>query len=98
MTTGLHDVDAVVQVDLFTSAFCAPCHAARRVLDDAAAIVPAMRVSEIDVAADPELTEKLGIRSTPTVLIRDDAGAEVFRAAGVPRPDQLLRALVLALP
>jgi protein-disulfide isomerase len=86
-----------MQLDLWTSAFCAPCAAARRVTGEAAALVPGLAVQERDVAAHPDLAEDLGIRSTPTIIVRRDDGAEVFRAPGVPTRDQLLSAVAKAL-
>ncbi|PZE25622.1 thioredoxin family protein [Curtobacterium sp. MCBD17_028] len=87
-----------MHLDLYTSAFCAPCAAARRVVGEAQRLVPALEVRELDVAAHPDRLEALGIRSTPTIVISGADGDEVFRAAGVPRPDQLLTALARALP
>jgi thioredoxin 1 len=86
-----------VHLDLYTSAFCAPCAAARRVVAEVESLVPALAVTEYDVAAHPDRAEALGIRSTPTMIVRDAAGDEVFRSAGVPRRDQLLSALARAL-
>jgi len=86
-----------VQLDLWTSAFCAPCAAARRVTGEAAALVPGLRVHERDVAAHPETAETLDIRSTPTIIVRRDDGTEVFRSPGVPSRDQLLLAVAKAL-
>lgn len=86
-----------MQLDLWTSAFCAPCAAARRITTDAARIVPGLHVTERDVAAYPDTAEDLGIRSTPTIIVRRDDGAEVFRSAGVPTRDQLLVAVARAL-
>ncbi|WP_338075173.1 thioredoxin family protein [Kineococcus vitellinus] len=80
-------------VELFSSAFCAPCRSARAVLERAGALVPALRVQEVDVAADVERARAAAVTSTPTLLVRDAAGAEVFRAAGVPTLPQLLVAL-----
>lgn len=86
-----------MQLDLWTSAFCAPCAAARRVSSDVAALVPGLRVHERDVAGHPDQAEDLGIRSTPTIIVRRDDGAEVFRSPGVPTRDQLLLAVAKAL-
>ncbi len=49
------------------------------------------------MAAHPDLAEDLGIRSTPTIIVRRDDGAEVFRSPGVPSRDQLLSAVAKAL-
>ncbi|MFJ4221517.1 thioredoxin [Curtobacterium luteum] len=86
-----------MRLDLWTSAFCASCGAARRVAADAAALVPGLTVTERDVAAHPDDVEHLGIRSTPTIIVRRDDGAEVFRSPGVPTRDQLLVAVAKAL-
>ncbi|WP_432514130.1 thioredoxin family protein [Kineococcus sp. SYSU DK001] len=84
-------------VELYTSAFCAPCRAARRVVGEAARLVPAARVTELDVADHVDLAAAQRITSTPTVLVRDDRGREVFRAAGAPTVPQVLAALGRAL-
>ncbi|GAA3334118.1 hypothetical protein GCM10017712_22620 [Curtobacterium citreum] len=86
-----------VRLDLWTSAFCAPCAAARRVTGEAAALVPGLAVRERDVAADPDGAEAVGIRSTPTIIVRREDGTEVFRSPGVPSRDQLLVAVAKAL-
>jgi thioredoxin 1 len=86
-----------MQLDLWTSAFCAPCAAARRVSAEAAELVPGLTVTERDVAAHPDDAEDLGIRSTPTIIVRQDDGTEVFRSPGVPTRDQLLLAVAKAL-
>ena len=86
-----------MQVDLWTSAFCAPCAAARRVVGDTARLVPGLVVVERDVATDPDQVEDLGIRSTPTVIVRKPDGVEVFRSTGVPTRDQFLVAVAKAL-
>ena len=69
----------------------------RRVLDDVARLVPAARFAELDVVRDSAEAERAGIRSTPTVIVVDDAGAEVFRAEGVPTVNQVLVALAKAV-
>lgn len=86
-----------MRIDLYTSAFCAPCAGARRVVAEAARLVPGLEVEEIDVASRPDEVEELGIRSTPTIRISDDQGREVFRSPGVPGRDQLLVALAGAI-
>jgi thioredoxin-related protein len=67
------------------------------VADDAARLVPGLHVTERDVAMHPDDAEDLGIRSTPTIIVRRDDGAEVFRSPGVPTRDQLLVAVARAL-
>lgn len=69
----------------------------RAVLGEAARLVPQLHVREIDVADDVAASEANGIRSTPTVIIKNSEGAEVFRAVGVPTLAQVLVAATKAL-
>ncbi len=77
----------------FSSAFCAPCRATRRVLGQVAALVPGVVHVELDAEAHLELVRRLGVRSTPTTLVLDGAGHEVLRATGQPTAAQVVRAL-----
>ncbi|MDL2075093.1 thioredoxin family protein [Streptomyces sp. GXMU-J15] len=81
----------------FSSAFCAPCRATRRVLGEVAAMVPGVAHVEIDAEARLELVRELGIVRTPTVLVLDAAGREVRRAAGQPRKADVIAAIGAAL-
>jgi glutaredoxin len=85
-----------MQVTLYTSAFCEPCMLTRRVLAEAAQLVPAMTVTERDIVRDASDAERQHIRTTPTVVVQGESG-EVFRAEGVPTLDQVLVALAKAL-
>jgi protein-disulfide isomerase len=69
----------------------------RSVLSEAGRLVSAMNVVEHDVVRDETEAERLGIRSTPTVIVRNDSGAEVFRAEGIPSLNQMLVALAKAV-
>jgi thioredoxin 1 len=86
-----------VRVLLFTSAFCEPCIRTRAVLGQVSQILPAAEVVERDIVRDNIEAELEGIRSTPTTIVLTDAGAEVFRAEGVPTVNQVLVALARAL-
>lgn len=86
-----------MKLELYTSAFCGPCHVARAVVADARAMVPSLVVDEADVAARPDQAEARGVRSTPTIVVSTDDGEVVFRSAGVPTLDKLLGALALAV-
>lgn len=87
-----------MELTLVTSAFCGACSRTRTVVSDAVRYLPDATVTEIDVAAEPDAAEALDIRFTPTVIIRDTTGTEVFRAEGVPTVPQVLTAAVKALP
>jgi protein-disulfide isomerase len=86
-----------VIVDLYTSAFCEPCHLTRAVLADAARLVPAAEIVERDVVANESRAQADGIQLTPTVIVRTPDGTEVFRAQGVPTLPQVLTALAKAV-
>lgn len=77
----------------FSSAFCAPCRATRRTLSEVAAAVPGVVHLEVDAEHHLELVRRLGVLRTPTTLVLDASGAEVTRAAGAPRKEQVLAAL-----
>jgi hypothetical protein len=85
-----------VRVTLYTSAFCEPCMQTRMVLAQAAKLVPAMELTELDIVRDATDAEREHIRSTPTVIVHGDA-VEVFRAEGVPTLNQVLVALAKAV-
>jgi thiol-disulfide isomerase/thioredoxin len=77
----------------FSSAFCAPCRATRRILADVAAIVPGVEHVEIDAEDHLDLVRRVGIHRTPTTLILDSHGRELSRASGAPRKDEVLASL-----
>ncbi len=81
----------------FSSAFCAPCRATRVLLADIAAKTPGVVTIEIDAEEQLELTRKLNILRTPTVLVLDSKGRVTRRASGLPRRDQVLAALDTAV-
>ncbi|WP_329406971.1 thioredoxin family protein [Streptomyces sp. NBC_00704] len=77
----------------FSSAFCAPCRATRRVLGEVAGLVPGVAHVEIDAEARLDLVRELGILKTPTVLVLDAEGRIVRRATGQPRKADVIAAL-----
>lgn len=77
----------------FSSAFCTPCRATRRVLGEVSALVPGVRHVEVDAEQHLELVRRLGILRTPTTLVLDARGAEVSRASGAPSRDAVLATL-----
>ncbi|MFH8611673.1 thioredoxin family protein [Streptomyces sp. NPDC018029] len=77
----------------FSSAFCQPCRATRRVLADVAEMVPGVTHVEIDAEARLDLVRELRVLKTPTVLVLDATGQVVRRAAGQPRRADVIAAL-----
>jgi thiol-disulfide isomerase/thioredoxin len=82
----------------FSTAFCAPCRAVRRVSAEVVALLPEVRHVEVDAESHLDEVRELGIRRTPTLLILDAEGREVRRATGVPTKPHLIAALAELLP
>ena len=82
----------------FSSAFCAPCRATRRILGEVSDMVPGVVHLEIDAESQLALVRTLGIRKTPTTLVLDAGGREVRRATGAPRKADVIAAVGSALP
>ena len=81
----------------FSSAFCAPCRATRRILGEVAAAVPGVRHIEVDAEAHLDVVRRLNIFKTPTTLVLDAAGRVTQRAAGQPHRSAVLAALEQAV-
>ena len=77
----------------FSSAFCAPCRATRRILEDVASTTPGIAHIEVDAEHHLDVVRRLGILRTPTTLVLGPRGAEVTRATGAPTKQQVLSAL-----
>jgi len=77
----------------FSSAFCQPCRATRRVLEEVTVMVPGVSHVEIDAEENLELVRALDVRRTPTVLFLGPAGEVHHRASGQPRKVDVIAAL-----
>ncbi|MEV0309788.1 thioredoxin family protein [Nonomuraea fuscirosea] len=93
--SGLGERATLVQ---FSTAFCQPCRATRRILADVSELVPGVSHVEIDAESRLDLVRRLEIMRTPTVLVLDRAGVIVKKAAGQPRKADVLAALAAAVP
>lgn len=82
----------------FSSEFCAPCRATRRVLAEVAGTLPGVRHVEVDAASQPTGVRALSIWRTPTVLVVDAAGRVLHRACGVPVSTEVVAAVAPLLP
>lgn len=87
-----------MELVLVTSAFCGACTATRQNIAQALPFLPDAMFTEFDVARDAAEAEALDIRFTPTMIVRDAQGDEVFRATGVPTVPQVLAAAVKGMP
>ncbi|PSK99611.1 thiol-disulfide isomerase/thioredoxin [Murinocardiopsis flavida] len=81
----------------FSSAFCQPCRATRRVLAEVAAMVDGVAHIEVDAEARLDLVRALDIMRTPTVLVLDSAGRIRTRASGQPRRADVIAAIGAAV-
>ena len=81
----------------FSSAFCAPCRATRRILEDVATTVPGVAHVEVDADHHLDATRTFKVMRTPTTLVLDADGHEVSRASGAPRKEQVLNAVAAAI-
>ncbi len=82
----------------FSSAFCAPCRAVRRVSGEVADLLPGVRHVEVDAESHLDAVRALGIWRTPTLLVLDAEGRVAKRATGVPGKAQLIAVLGEVLP
>jgi thiol-disulfide isomerase/thioredoxin len=74
----------------FSTAFCAPCRAVRRVSAEVAAMLPDVEHVEVDAESHLDAVRALDISSTPTLLVVDADGRVVKRATGIPAKAQLI--------
>jgi thiol-disulfide isomerase/thioredoxin len=77
----------------FSSAFCAPCRATRRILAEVADMTEGVAHIEIDAESRLDLVRSLNVLRTPTVLVTDSGGRIVKRASGQPRKPDVIAAL-----
>ncbi len=99
------DMDVVAAADLgeelgeratlvqFSTAFCQPCRATRRILSDVSGMVPGVRHIEIDAESRLDLVRRFEVMGTPTVLVVDGGGRVVKKASGQPRKIDVIAAL-----
>ena len=88
---------AQVTLVQFSSAVCAYCGPTRELLAEVAGERDGVAFVEIDAAARMDLTRRLRVLSTPTVLVLDALGGIASRASGPLRKADLLTAVGAAL-
>lgn len=76
-----------------SSTFCQPCRHTRILLDDFAQRTEGVRHVEVDLTEHPEWSTPLRVHTTPTTLVLDEQGHELFRVGGVPRRRELAATL-----
>jgi thiol-disulfide isomerase/thioredoxin len=80
----------------FSSAFCAPCRATRRILADVAGMTQGVAHVEIDAESRLDLVRQLNVLRTPTVLVLAGDGTIVRRASGQPSKPDVIAAIGVA--
>lgn len=77
----------------FSAPWCSPCTQVRRVVDQVCSDLGEVAHVEIDLDANPAAARRLSVLSLPTTFIFDAQGRQRYRAAGVPKADDLRSAL-----
>ncbi|MDQ1711890.1 MAG: hypothetical protein QOE45_1340 [Frankiaceae bacterium] len=77
----------------FSSAFCAPCRATRRILTEVADLVDGVAYAEVDAESHLDAVRRFHVLRTPTVLVLDRDRRVVVRASGQPRKADVLAAV-----
>ena len=77
----------------FSTEFCSNCPQTRRMLSQVAAEHDGIELVEVDAAARLDLTRRLNVLSTPTVLVLGPDGTIASRASGLPRRSDVLAAV-----
>ena len=90
---GIAPGDNAATLVQFSTAFCQPCVATRRILDQVAGMIEGVGHIEVDAESHLDLVRRLGIMRTPTVLILDRHGNETKRASGTPRKVDIIAAV-----
>jgi len=77
----------------FSSEFCAPCRATRRILAEVAGGTEGVRHVEVDAGERMDLVRLLDVRRTPTVFVLGPGGQIARRGSGLMRKADVLVAL-----
>ncbi len=85
--------DDPVTLVQFSTAFCQPCRATRRILDRIASETPGVRHLEVDAESHLDAVRALRILRTPTTLLVDAEGRIRNRVVGQPLPADVSAAL-----
>jgi thiol-disulfide isomerase/thioredoxin len=91
-----HELGERATLVQFSSAFCAPCRATRRILADVAGLTQGVAHVEIDAESRLDLVRQLNVLRTPTVLVLAADGRIVRRASGQPRKPDVIAAIGVA--
>ena len=77
----------------FSTAFCAPCRATRRILTEVAGMIDGVAHVEIDAESRMDLVRSFDVRRTPTVFVLGPDGRIARRASGQPTKADVIAAV-----
>lgn len=77
----------------FSTEFCTYCGPTRKLLGEVAEGQPGVEVIEIDAAERMDLTRRLRVLATPTILVLGPDGVIVSRSSGQPKKAAVLEAV-----
>jgi len=77
----------------FSTAFCAPCRATRRILTEVAGMIDGVAHVEIDAESRMDLVRSFDVRRTPTVFVLGPDGHIARRASGQPTKADVIAAI-----
>jgi thiol-disulfide isomerase/thioredoxin len=77
----------------FSTAFCAPCRATRRILTEVAGMIDGVAHVEIDAESRMDLVRSFDVRRTPTVFVLGPDGRIAKRASGQPTKADVIAAI-----
>ncbi len=83
--------DKTVLVDFFAT-WCGPCRMVSPIVDEIAAEHPEFKIVKVDVDAEPELAQKFGVMSIPTLIVIKD-GKIAEQSTGAKPKAQILAML-----
>lgn len=74
----------------FYSQTCSPCKMIQPMLE-AKAAEGSFEIVEVDIADNEELIDKYDVMKVPTLIVLDEDGNEIDRAAGIPEINPMLQ-------
>jgi len=77
----------------FSTAFCAPCRATRRILTEVAGMIDGVTHVEIDAESRMDMVRCFDVRRTPTVFVLGPDGRIAKRASGQPTKADVIAAI-----
>ncbi|MBQ8532306.1 MAG: thioredoxin [Clostridia bacterium] len=89
--TAVQNSEKTVLVDFWAS-WCGPCRMVSPIVDEIAEENPQYLVAKVNVDEEPELAQKFGIQSIPTLIVFKD-GKIADKMIGVRSKEQILSML-----